>query len=556
MKHSTKWVSYHAIKPYLTLWRQHWQGMGLGVLLGVITLIASIGLLIVSGWFLTATALAGFSALMIKNFNFYTPAASVRFLAVARTAGRYFERIVTHQVTLTILTQIRIKIWQRLQGIATYQLRTLRKGDVLNRLLTDIDTLDQLYLRGLTPVAHYLILSCIAVLVLAWWSWTIALVLLLGLGAVGISLPWLGYQLFYSSRKLEQQAVVAYREQVFELLSTQTELTVAQAWKRKYQHLAEFEASLYQAQIRIVQRQGVLQALMIVLHGLVVIAAITGLANFVLTEQITGPIYAAIVIGSMALMEWLLPLMQSGGHIAASVLAAKRINELEDKSLALSYPDNTAVVKKGEIEFCNVEFGYHKDACLLDDFCLFIEAKGKYLIRGESGRGKTTLLNLIARIYDAHSGKVLLDGLDIKDYSEASLCQAITYIEQQAQIFSASLKDNLTLALADGGQVEDEILWQALKQVGLSYLADENGLSLWIGEGGRALSGGEKQRLSLARALLRDSPIVLLDEPTESFDSETEQHILNLIAEIFSEKTVLLVTHRELELSDYSVVRV
>ncbi|WP_133405809.1 thiol reductant ABC exporter subunit CydC [Parashewanella tropica] len=551
MKLMSERKSFQALKPYLKLWCQHWQGMGLGMLLGALTLMASIGLLIVSGWFLTATAIAGFSAITIKNFNFYTPAASVRFLAIARTAGRYFERIVTHQVTLNILTKIRVQIWQRLQGIATYQLQTLRKGDVLNRLLTDIDTLDQLYLRGLTPIAHYLILSVIGIFALAWWSWSLALILMLGLLVIGVGLPKLGYHLFRSIQLQEQQAVVSYREQVFDMLSTQTELTVALAWQRRYQQLTDFETALYQAQIRIVHRQGLLQALMIVIHGIAVILAITGLANFVITERMSGPIYAAVVIGTMALMEWLMPLMQSGGHIAASVLAAKRINDLSDESRTLSYSDSTEMVKNGEIEFRSVRFGYLNGRNVLDDFSLQLESKGKYLIKGESGRGKSTLFALIARIYDVDSGQVLLDGRDVREYSEKSLCQSITYIEQQAQIFSASLRDNLTLALADGEQVKDECLHQVLEQVGLSYLTADNGLSLWVGEGGRALSGGEKQRLSLARALLRDSPIVLLDEPTESLDPQTQQQILALIDQIFIDKTVLLVTHRTLELPHY-----
>ena len=130
------------------------------------------------------------------------------------------------------------------------------------------------------------------------------------------------------------------------------------------------------------------------------------------------------------------------------------------------------------------------------------------------------------------------------EYSERALRQSITLIEQQPQIFSATLKDNLMIALADGEEVDDSILEKVLLKVELAYLLEQQGLNLWVGDGGRQLSGGELRRLSFARALLRDAQLILLDEPTEGLDIVTEQKMMNLMLDIFSENTLIIVTHR------------
>ncbi|MBE8166828.1 MAG: thiol reductant ABC exporter subunit CydC, partial [Shewanella sp.] len=495
-------------------------------------------------WFLSATALAGLTVLGIKQFNFYTPAAGVRFLAIVRTVGRYGERLVTHQATLQILTQIRVWLWQKLQRLSISQVGKLRRGDVLNRLLTDIDTLDQLYLRILAPLVSYFLLSIFFALVIGYWNAQFAWTIGSGLLLIGLLLPVVGYL----NAKQPAVAVIEsnrqYRIGLLDLLTNQLELTMYGAISRYRAQVEHIEQRLYQAQLWLINRNALLQSGLIILHGVVLILALYLAGSGAIIGLISGPVFALIVFVIIAMMELLMPLSLSSQQLSACVLAASRINQLTEQQAQIEYGQVLEPAVTGNLNIVDGHFSYLDEQPVLQKLHLSISDKQKVALIGHSGCGKSTLLSLLTRQQNLQSGTILLDGRPIESYSEFALSQSITYIEQSAQIFSASLRGNLLIALADGETIDDQKLIKILQQVGLEKLLENCGLDLWIGDGGRLLSGGEKRRISIARALLRSAPLVLLDEPTEGLDPSTEKQILKLIFDVWKDKTILMVTHK------------
>ncbi|GAL30732.1 transport ATP-binding protein CydC [Vibrio variabilis] len=187
----------------------------------------------------------------------------------------------------------------------------------------------------------------------------------------------------------------------------------------------------------------------------------------------------------------------------------------------------------------------------LRELNLDIPAGHKLAVVGQTGSGKSTLLQLITRYWDVNEGSVELAGRDIRSWSEAQLRQSTSIVSQKVDILNGTLRDNLSMAKPDAS---DEELAQVLAQVGLEHLNQDSGLDAWLGEGGRQLSGGEKRRVGIARALLHDAPILLLDEPTEGLDKKTEQQIMSLFESKFAGKTVIFITHRLVNLDTFDKV--
>ncbi len=551
----TQKIRLTALIPFIQMFKSRWRAMTTGMLLGIITLAAGIALLGVSGWFLSAAAVAGLTALGIKNFNFYTPAAAVRFLAVLRTAGRYGERIVTHDATLKLLADIRVWLWQKLQPLPFHLQSGLKRGDILSRLLTDIDVLDQLYLRLLTPLLSFIILVVTGGLALAFWLPDYALYLVTGLLILGAFLPWFGFKLSRRAAVEELTAKRAYRNSVLEYCSHQAELKLFGLTDKHRRNTRCSEERIYAAQRKLTHNQALIQALLFMLHSAVVISALYVAAGASLTGAVSPPVVAMIALALTGISELLTPLALSSQYLSACALAAGRVNELTQHAQAEVFGRHEQKARSGKLEIQNLNLSYD-DVNVLSGFELTVEPGAKLALTGRSGCGKTSVLAAVCRLIPCHQGVIKLDDIEISRYSERALRRSVTYIEQQPQIFSATLRDNLSIALPDDEPVVERDLERALADVGLAYLSESQGLDLWVSDGGRPLSGGESRRLALARALLRDAPVILLDEPTEGLDTRTGRKIIRLLFDIFSDKTVVMVTHSTRYLHLFDSVRV
>ena len=256
---------------------------------------------------------------------------------------------------------------------------------------------------------------------------------------------------------------------------------------------------------------------------------------------------------ALAAFEALAPVTGAFQHLGQVIASAIRITQITDCPPEVQFPQTSAMAPTAvNVNLQDISFSYpEQPQKALDGISLSIAAGEHVAVLGRTGCGKSTLLQLLTRAWDPQHGEVLLNGVPLTQYGETALRASISMVPQRVHLFSATLRDNLLLAAP---QATDEALADVLTRTGLEKLLDDSGLNAWLGEGGRQLSGGELRRLAIARALLHDAPLVLLDEPTEGLDAATESQILELLEEVMQKKTVLMVTHRLRGLSRFDQI--
>ncbi|EOZ6413402.1 cysteine/glutathione ABC transporter ATP-binding protein/permease CydC [Cronobacter turicensis] len=527
--------------PYLALYKRHKWLLSLGVVLAIVTLLASIGLLTLSGWFLSASAVVGMAGLY--SFNYMLPAAGVRGAAIIRTAGRYFERLVSHEGTFRVLEHLRVYTFSRLLPLSPSGLARFRQGELLNRLVADVDTLDHLYLRVISPLIGALAVIAVVTLGLSLLDVTLALTL----GGIMLATLLLLPPLFYRAGRPVGEALTmlraSYRQQLTGWLQGQAELSIFGAAGRYRDNLDATEQIWHEAQRRQAGLTALSQAMMMLISGMTVVLILWMAAGGVGGNSTPGSLIALFVFCALAAFEALAPVGGAFQHLGQVIASARRVSEVIDQPADITFAKPGADAPRvTSLSLRNVSFSYPgQPQPALRDITLDVAPGEHIAILGRTGCGKSTLLQLLTRAWDPTSGDVALGGVSISEYHEAALRATMSVVPQRVHLFSATLRDNLRLAAP---QADDAALGAVLARVGLEKLLEDDGLNAWLGEGGRQLSGGELRRLGIARALLHDAPVLLLDEPTEGLDAETERQILTLVKEVAAQKTLLMVTHR------------
>lgn len=530
-----------ALLPYLTLYKRHKWMLTLGIVLAIVTLLASIGLLTLSGWFLSASAVAGFAG--IYSFNYMLPAAGVRGAAITRTAGRYFERLVSHDATFRVLQHLRIHTFSKLLPLSPAGLARYRQGELLNRIVADVDTLDHLYLRVISPLVGAFVVIMVVTIGLSVLDVTLACTL----GGVMLLTLFIMPPVFYRAGKTTGQNLThlrgQYRQQLTAWLQGQAELTIFGASDRYRAQMETTELQWHEAQRRQSELTALSQALMLLIGAVAILLMLWMAAGGVGGNAQPGALIALFVFCALAAFEALAPVTGAFQHLGQVIASAVRITELTEQKPEVTFPtDVSDVPEQVTLTLHDVSFSYPEQAQkALDSLSLQVNPGEHIAILGRTGCGKSTLLQLLTRAWDPQQGEILLNDRPIAALNEATLRKTISVVPQRVHLFSATLRDNLLLAAPDAS---DELLADTLRRVGLEKLLDDTGLNSWLGEGGRQLSGGELRRLAIARALLHDAPLMLLDEPTEGLDATTESQMLELLADVMREKTLLMVTHR------------
>ena len=530
--------------PFLRLYRQHWVLLSTGLLLSLFTLFAGIGLLSLSGWFLSAAAVAGLSLLGRQSFNYLLPAGAVRFLSIIRTASRWADRVVTHDATFHLLTRLRVLFWERLSPLPAASLQRFRQGDLLNRLVADIDAMDHVYLRLITPLVTALLTLVGLFAFLQLFDVALAEILTLGLLGVGLGLPTLLYRLGSKPGRALAASRSALRIRYVDYLENQAELLLFGAEPAHRARILECESDLVMAQRQMNWLSALSSSLLTFSVGLLVLLMLWFSADGV-GGRAPDPLIALMVFITLAAFDAITPLVSTFQHLATTLASARRLNEVMQDANPLRYGSVTRADDKQAVTLSLQEvcFAYPGQPPVLNGITLQLKAGEKMALIGPTGCGKSTLLGLITREWSANAGTLLLDGQELATLDEASLRASMAVVSQRVHIFSATLADNLRLAKP---QASDEELLAVLHQVGLQGLVTEPeaGLAQWLGDGGRPLSGGEQRRLGLARALLHDGPLLLLDEATEGLDPATEQAMLALIFAHAKGKSLLMITHK------------
>ncbi|MFE3839491.1 thiol reductant ABC exporter subunit CydC [Pseudogemmobacter sonorensis] len=525
------------MRPILALFasegrRRLWSGAALAA----VTMLAGMALLGLSGWFITATAIAGLSVATALAFDVFMPSAGIRLLALGRTAARYGERLVTHDATLAVLASLRERLFRGWSAAGAAGALSLRPSRLLFRLTVDIDALDTLYLRVLVPLGAALASAAAAGIVLGLMDPLFGLAAFGILIAAGLGIPIAAGRAARVAVLRRARATEALRDRTIDLVRGQTELVMAGRLNAQRAAIAAADARLAAADDRLNRIEtwagfslGATSAALLA-GGLIVVGALTE------TGRISTPVAALALLVILAAMDPFGALRRGAMDLPRSRISARRLSPRlgplpEVPARPLPDPGHAARLQAVSLR--------HPGAArpVLREVTLDIAGGEHVALIGASGAGKSSLLALLAGEIEAESGSVA--------------CRPASLMTQRTELFQDSLRDNLRLAAP---MADDARLLAALEAAGLgpeiSALAE--GLDTRLGEGGMGLSGGQARRLALARLILRDAPLWLLDEPTEGLDGATAREVIARLRPCIRGRAVVIATHirREAALAD------
>lgn len=511
-----------------------------GALLAATTALCGVALLGLSGWFITATSIAGLSVATAIVFDVFAPSAGIRLLALARTASRYGERLATHDATLRVVADLRERLFRgwAMAGAARDLMK--RPARVLFRLTLDIDALDSLYLRVLVPLVGAM---CVALasgiafgLMQPFLGLGVAMFLIVS--AIGVTL--VAARAADRPSRRRGHGLEILRSRAIDLVTGKTEWIMAGQLRHQMDGLAVADSYLSQADDalnRIETRAGISFG---ILNAVLLSALLIAVASLVEADIIGVPVAALGLLVGLAALEPFGVLRRGAVELGRTLLAARRIGPrltVSEASRAASAPADefAAVLDDVSVRHSGAS------APVLREVNLSVRRGERVAVVGPSGAGKSTLLAVLAGEIDAEAGRVA--------------CGQATLLTQRTELFQDSLRDNLRLA---DPAADDSRLLCALEAAGLLGDLDAlpNGLDTRLGESGHGLSGGQARRLALARLLLRDTPIWLLDEPTEGLDGSTARDVLSRLDTAAQGRSIVIATHirREAELADRLIV--
>jgi ATP-binding cassette subfamily C protein CydC len=523
-------------------WRSDRGWLLAGIALNVATLLAGVALLGLSGWFITASALAGIAGAGLA-FDVFRPSAGIRFLALARTAGRYGERVVTHDATLRFLSRFRVALFRGVAHQPLDRLVRLRSAELLERLTADVEALDGLYLRVLLPLASAVLVTA-AVALGAMLFQVEAALALVALGVAGLAATLAAGWVSRRTARRHALALEALRVRAVDLVRAQTDLAVAGrlgAQRDSAMQAAE-RASCAARRLNAVD---LLAGAALGLAGALALAGVLMLAAAgYRAGSIAAPTVAALMLVAFAILEVLQPLRRGAVSFGRTHLAARRVAPLLDGGRPARPPQTADTAGPPALVFSAVTFRYGESpAPVLAGVDLAIAPGEHVVLAGPSGTGKSTLLALAAGLALPTGGEVLLGGRPVADIALRERARLIGLLTQRTELFGDTIAANLRLAAPEAGDAD---LWQALATACLAerVSALPGGLAARLGEGGVGLSGGEARRLALARLALLKPAVWLLDEPTAGLDAALAGAVIANVRKAAAGATLVAATHR------------
>ncbi len=510
-----------------------WRRLGLALLLGVAAAGSAVALLATSAWLITAASAQPPVLLLM------VPIVAVRAFGVGRGVFRYAERLVGHDAAYRVLGETRARITGRLERLAPGGLTSRRQGDLLARLVLDVDAVLDLWLRVVLPVAVAALTAAATVALLAILLPAAGAAVALAVLIACTLVPWLTAK---TAERAEQKIAGARGDvaaAATETLLTAGDVVAFNAIDNVLDAFSRSDARLAAAERRSAWSTGLGGALLVICVGGASVAALV----LGTTAHITGALFAVLVLTPLALADVL------GGIPAAAQLAIRvraslgRVQELIDSPEPVTEPSAPQPLPVGrDLEVRLLRVGYD-DNDVLDGLSLDMPAGSRVVITGPSGSGKSTLAAVLLRFLEPRGGEVLLDGVDLARLEGDQVRSVVGLLTQESHVFDTSIRENLLLAKPGASDLE---LWKALYRARLGMFVEQlpDGLDTMVGEHGARLSGGERQRLAFARLLLPDRDVLVLDEPTEHLDEETGRALLADLFAAADRRTVVLLTHR------------
>lgn len=521
-----------------------WMAGGIG--LGLLTVLANFGLLALSGWFLTSAGLVGLAGFAAQNaFNFFSPAAGVRFFATVRVAARYAGRLVDHEATFRLLAGLRVTLFARLEQLAPGSLDYERGGDLLARLVGDVDRLGDFFLRVVSPFAVAAIGAAAMALIFAAFAPLAGWALLIGLGVAGLVLPLVSLAWGRRASIAAVESQNALRADVVDMMQGMAELLTYNAAPAMQARIDARSNDLRASQRQLATIAGFGAGGGQLIGNLTMAAMLLIGAPLLAAGHLSGPDVTLLALGAMAAFEAVAPLPAAFQLLGGMRQSARRVFDIIDRPPPVIEPA-ISPRRPARLDLVLRDIGVRypgAGAWALEAVDLTIEPGARVTILGRSGAGKTSLVSMLLRFTDYQAGSAQIGGVELRSIRGDDVRSLFTVVAQRTQIFTGSLRDNLLMAREDA---DDAALWRALDMAQLADFVrgEPGGLDMPVGEAGATLSGGQARRVALARAALRDTPFLILDEPTEGLDPITAAAFGHALATLARGRTVITITHR------------
>ena len=516
----------------LTWLRPFWRGMALSVLLGLLTIGSSIALMATSAWMISKAGLQPSIA------ELGVSVVAVRFFGITRGVFRYLERLVSHDTTFRLLADLRVRFYRAIEPLAPARLSGFHSGDLLARVIGDVDALQNVYLRAVSPLLVAVAIGGLFTILFAAFDPLVALVALVWFVCSALATTalawWLGKQ--------PGHALVAERSTfnaaLVDTMGGISDVVAFGAAERHILALSEQAEEMAASERRFARLDAVQAALSILVSAG---AMLTVLA--VAVPRVDGVFLATLALATVAAYEAILPLGQAATHMSTSLEAARRLVEIADQTPAVTDPVEPAAMPASfDLTIRNLSFHYTPDQPpILRGLELNIPHGRRIAVLGESGAGKSTLAHLLVRFWD-YTGSICVGGVELNALSQHDARGIFGVMTQRVHLFNTTIRENIRIARPDATDDEVEVAARNARiDDFIRRLPD--GYETMMSENGVNVSGGERQRIALARVLLKDAPILILDEATAHLDAITECDVFETICAASEGRTLIVFTH-------------
>ncbi len=519
--------------------RPFWRRVALAVVVGTATVFSGVGLMATGAWLIARAALHPRLGVLQLSI------VGVRFFGIARGAFRYAERLISHDTTFRILARLRSWFYAALEPLAPARLQFDRSGDLLSRILDDIHTLENFFVRVLAP---------------PWVAATTAVLmtLLLGHAAPRLGISWLFFFLlaavalpFWTWRQVRTfgprlvRLRGTLRATLVDAVQGLPDLLAVGGLESFRRRIAELTEAILALQRQMASAEGAQLGLQDLLAGLGMMTVFVVGVPLVRAGTLSGVNWVALVMTALSSFEAVQPLPTAAAWLEENVAAAGRLFSLADRPPAVVEPLHPRPLPtRPHLRLRAVRFRYADDGpWVLDGFSLDLPPGKHIALVGPSGAGKSTVIQLLLRFREWQGGTIELNGYSLRDYRGEDVRRLFAVVEQRPFLFAGTVRDNLLLAAPEASEAE---MLAAARRAHLDDFVRllPDGYETWIGEQGVQLSGGERRRLALARALLHDAPILVFDEPTANLDAITESVLVDDLLRAAKGKSLIWISHR------------
>ena len=520
----------------------------LSIFLGFATIASGIGLMATSAYIISAAALHPSIA------ELQVAIVGVRFFGISRGIFRYLERLVSHDVTFRLLARWRVWFFQALEPLAPARLWQYHSGDLFSRVIGDIGTLEGFYVRAIAPPLVAILIMIIMAIIFNTvgpaYAWVLIVFLIFG----GVGLPVL---MNFFSKNISPQIIQArsnLNKEIIDGIQGMPDLLTCSPADVQIQRVNQAGRQLTGLQARMAGLSSIQSASVVLLANLCMVAILIFAIQSISQDQLAGVLLGVLALGALTSFEAVQPLPVAAQHLESNRIAAGRLYELVDAEPIVTDPaDPETLPDDNYLAIRDLSFKYPiqslaETSIAYSDFVLknigFTLPQGTHIaIIGPNGAGKTTLIDLLQRFWEYQYGSIKLDGNEFQRYRQADIRSRIATIPQNIYLFSTTIRENLLIARPEA--TDEEIIY-ASQAAHLHDMVQSlpDGYNTWIGEQGLRLSAGERQRLAIARALLKDSPLLILDEPTSNLDSTTEKAVLDSIQSYCQGHSTVTITQR------------